>query len=348
MRFVSVHLALSSLLVACAGSRPEGSTTAEPVEAPRLPAAPAWCTTDAAPPPRFDRAPSRALPLLEEMQTEGADRQAALQRVEAILAGHPDDSEAHFVRGRALGYLGRTEEATVAFARALEIEPRLSDAAYWLGLGLSELGRNEEALSSFANAARVDPTFVNAQYNAGQIAYGLGRYELALEHFLCAHANATDDFRAATKVVQALHALGRFDEGAAGRELLRSMWHAGRDPEARSRPQYVIDQLDVGDEHVYVLENPAVSDDDLDYVIVFACYQGEQRVRSVQLETSALIREQGVPYVLGFDEGTRHGTTGPFFEAMPSYEVLRPIAVDLIEQLQAGTARPMTTSRPGR
>lgn len=62
---------------------------------------------------------------------------------------------AHLIRGRALGYLGRTEESLKSLREALACQPESADIHESLGVALANSGEVREALTHLENAARL-------------------------------------------------------------------------------------------------------------------------------------------------------------------------------------------------
>ena len=99
----------------------------------------------------------------------------------------------------------------------------------------------------------------------------------------------------------------------------------------------VIDQFEVGDKHVYASET-LTWDEEMQYVYVFSVTQNDRTLRTVQLETSAILREMGHYGLMGMNEGQTHAQLGVGFDEEPSYEALRPVAKELIADIEAGRA----------
>jgi tetratricopeptide (TPR) repeat protein len=99
-----------------------------------------------------------------------------------VLAGAPDDVEAHWGLGRALQELGRHAEAAEHLRRAVRLRPDSAPAHNALGLVLRELKRAAEALAHFGKAAELDPALVSARANLGRLLLEMGRPAEALPH----------------------------------------------------------------------------------------------------------------------------------------------------------------------
>ncbi len=99
----------------------------------------------------------------------------------ASLEGSPDDAELHFARGTALNALGKHNDACVAFARALLLQP--NHAASWLNMGnasvdLDDLGSAE---TLYRTAIGLDPALVEAHASLGYLLTRQGRLREAIE-----------------------------------------------------------------------------------------------------------------------------------------------------------------------
>jgi len=104
---------------------------------------------------------------------------------------------------------------------------------------------------------------------------------------------------------------------------------SSRDPNVASLKDYVCDQFEVCKRKVFAAETFDTSGD-LAYVYRFDVYDGKQRLGSVNLETSAVIREMGTPYLLGMDKPGVHSELGLGWKTLPAYKDLKPLVVKAI------------------
>lgn len=257
--------------------------------------------------------------------------------LDALIAKDGKLPFAHYKRGQILSALGQREEALAAYDRAVALAPKLVDALYNAGVVLADLGRKKEAIGYWDKALKIDPKLVDAAYNGGQAAYDLKDFKGALKRFSVVAKLTPEDFDAHKKVMQAQLALGQDKPAWKTRDVLFALWKAGKGPGNGKAPEYVLDQFDVATRHVFVYETFAPTGD-LAYVYTFKVQDpsGNKTAFSVQLETSAAIREMGTPYVLGMSLPKGHVTTGQGFKALPAYKAVRTAAQKLIaEQLAA-------------
>ncbi|MEZ6191542.1 MAG: tetratricopeptide repeat protein [Phycisphaerales bacterium] len=90
-----------------------------------------------------------------------------IDRIDRFLADHPDAADAYTLRGQALIYAGRSEEALKSFGRSLELKPRQAGVQVIAGTTAMGLERYEESLKHYETALSIDPgNGVNAVYLA--------------------------------------------------------------------------------------------------------------------------------------------------------------------------------------
>jgi tetratricopeptide (TPR) repeat protein len=257
-------------------------------------------------------------------------RVQSLAEVEALLARNGKDADAHYARGWILSRLDRGEDAVKAYDRAFALDPTLAAAAYNAGVVLSSaLHRDKDAVAHFDRAFKADPQLTDAAYNGGQGYYNLKDFRTAAERWQAAAALAPDDFETAKKLVQAYRALGDEANASRWRDRVFALRMTSRDPSVAKLKDYVFDQFEVGKHKVFAAETFDTSGD-LAYVYHFDVYDGSQRLGSVNLETSAVIREMGTPYLLGMDKPGVHSQLGQAWKTLPAYKDLKPLVVKAI------------------
>lgn len=251
----------------------------------------------------------------------------SLGKLDQWLVKHSEDPDGHYARGWVLAHLGRPAEAITAYKRALVLHPRFGDAAYNAGVVYGGQKKDREAIVYFDKAFAIEPTNVDAAYNAGQSYYNIKDYGHAAARWAAAQKLAPDDFAVAKKLVQAYHALGKEGEAAKARDKVLALYKEGKGGKAKD---FVFDQFDVGKRHVYAAETFDTSGD-LAYVYRFDVTLDGNRLGSVNLETSAVIREAGLPYLLAMDKDGTHAQLGKSFKAMPAYKDLKPMVIEVIK-----------------
>ena len=283
--------------------------------------------------PRAAAADGKAQAILEraianEKQLGELDK--ALSELDTLLARSPRDADAHYARGWVLSHQGKDEPAIAAYDRAFAIDKTLADAAYNAGVVLARLGRSKDAADHFDRALVANPKLVDAAYNAGQSYYEQKKFAKAAERWRAAATLAPDDFQIAKKLVQVYVALGDDAKAAKARDTVYMLWRSAKDPAISKLRSYVYDQFEVDRFRVYAYEAFDVSGD-LAYVYQFTVTDKDKVVGSVNLETSAASREQGVPYLLGMDKAGSHTSLGVTWNRLPDYRTLKAEATKAIK-----------------
>jgi len=95
----------------------------------------------------------------------------------------PDDHDAWYNRGKALGDLSRYEEAIASYDKAIEIKADYHYAWYNRGYALYKLLRYEEAIASYDKAIEIKPDLHEAWHKRGNVLFHLSRYEDAIASY---------------------------------------------------------------------------------------------------------------------------------------------------------------------
>jgi serine/threonine-protein kinase len=107
----------------------------------------------------------------------GQVRAEALRYYQAALAIRPESAAAQRAVARAMGEVGRLEDALVHFREAIRLEPRFARAMIDMAVFLSELGRHAEALEWATRGATIDPKDGRIQLSLSTVLDKLGRKE---------------------------------------------------------------------------------------------------------------------------------------------------------------------------
>lgn len=264
-----------------------------------------------------------------------ADLTATLSRLDHELEIQAT-AELYIARGRVLLQLNRLDDAISSFQSALvraSENLHRAEAQRLLGTALASVGRDAEAKAHWQAALTANPDDADARYNLAQAQYNEKEYALALDNWQKVSAQEPDDFLTLRKVVQALHALERYDEAESVRQKLRSLWRASNDPRARLLHEYVIDQFSIGSLAVHAIETVCPKNPNFYSVYSFRVLDshGHAIPYEVLLETSEYARQAGVPYVFGVLSDGRFKSLHTTVE-LPSYAELKRLATKFIQE----------------
>ncbi len=108
------------------------------------------------------------------------DPEKTLAALERVLELNPQDARAWFLKGAALGLLGRLDEAIAALERALELDPEDVDAWRLKGTALMMIGMIRDALTAGERMLEINNQDVDAWRLKGLALVALGETEEAL------------------------------------------------------------------------------------------------------------------------------------------------------------------------
>jgi len=255
-----------------------------------------------------------------------SDLEKAEQWLRRAAGVDPKSAKVHAELGRVQKLRKKPQEALEATLRACALDPKHVEAHVQAGGLLVGMRRADEALAHFEAALAVAPNHPLARYNAGQLHYDAKRFDKALAHWAAGAKAHPEDYDMNKKALQACYALGRFEQGESYKATLRRL-HAAAPPQKRPR-DFCFDQFEAGKYKVLAYERFDRSGD-LAYHYVFRVYDDANKlVRTVNLESSKVIRELGWMFILGGNEGEVHVNYGVMFKAMPPYAELKRKVID--------------------
>jgi tetratricopeptide (TPR) repeat protein len=113
---------------------------------------------------------------------ELSSAEEASQAYQRALEIDPRHVDAHVNLGRLLHEEGAPAAAEQHYRVALEIDPDHETAAFNLGVALEDLGRSRDALVAYERAVQLDPDIADAHFNLAGIYERRGEKAAALRH----------------------------------------------------------------------------------------------------------------------------------------------------------------------
>jgi tetratricopeptide (TPR) repeat protein len=128
----------------------------------------------------------------------------------------PDNAEAHYHLGIALGQSGKARSGVDHLEAAVRLDPNKVDARYNLAKIRAEQGRLEAAVKLYARILAIRPRFAEARYLLGQVLVRLGRFDEAIREFREVLEFDPDDREVRDAMEEARTHLDSTNEGAPG------------------------------------------------------------------------------------------------------------------------------------
>ena len=143
-----------------------------------------------------------------------SDPEAALRHSDVARALRPKSPVAWSNLGVRLGSLGKLDQASATYRRAIEVDPNYSMAYFNLGTVLERQGRPDEAIAEYRKAIALDPKLAMAHNNLGialrdqrKLDEAIAEYRQAIAHdpkLAMAHSNMGSAFRDQRKLDEAI------------------------------------------------------------------------------------------------------------------------------------------------
>ena len=121
-------------------------------------------------------------------------------------------SRVHILIGRLAFSVGRYNEASEEFRKAVEANPDIAGAHINLGSTLVKLQEYGQAIDQFKEAVRISPENVTAHFNLGKILSHLGNYAEAIDHLQTVVEKEPDDAQAHFALANALQQEKSFEK----------------------------------------------------------------------------------------------------------------------------------------
>lgn len=278
----------------------------------------------------------------------GGRLEAAEEALRRAAKLAPGDSRAHMELGDVLERAGRPDEALASYEEAVQLAPDDPAILQRIAPMLAGAGDARRAAGIYESLIAIGIESSDSVYNLGQARQTLGEHEKALAAFERALELDPLDWRAKTKAVQELQALGRLGERDEWRDSLFQQRAESPGTELGRAQYYCRDQFLTGDVKVFAFEyfelvgeNPRV------YVFrPVSTATGEETLvislGSADLTTS-ILRETGK---LGPDERAYHldsyspdgleHSTFAFFSERPSYDEVKDMVLKILADEGAG------------
>ncbi|MCH7225053.1 tetratricopeptide repeat protein [Haloferula sp. A504] len=169
------------------------------------------------------------VPLTERAadQLREGDTEKGIAMLRVALKRNPDDPDALFNLGMALGNGGQTEEAVQLLGKLTASHPDYPGGNIALGVACGRAGRWDEAIAAFRVAVERDAQDGLARKNLGAALAQNGRVEEGLEHLKAAVVLLQDDPEAWLNIAMALEQTGVTDEAETAYRRVISLDKSG-------------------------------------------------------------------------------------------------------------------------
>lgn len=273
----------------------------------------------------------------------GPDPEQARSDFESAARLQPDEAKYWFELGKLNQKAGKHTVARQNFDKALQHDPTHASAMFYLGGLASDRGEHALAAQLWERSLALKPDSIETRLNLGQYHQSYGDPKKSLEHYLAVAAIEPDDVNVLKKVMQAYYRLGDLEAAQPYRRTLLDVIASSKDSETRAIQEFCFDQFDVANGRFYVYETVA-KEGPLFYWYTFKLVDKHGAViKTINLESSAVLKDMDTVFMLGQNEGPVHITYGVAFKSLPEYLELKK----LVLQANEGKLKPAASSTRG-
>jgi tetratricopeptide (TPR) repeat protein len=246
---------------------------------------------------------------------------------ETAIRLNPQDPKYWFEFGKLAARTRKVDEAIASFRKVIDLDPKSAPAWFSIGTLASVKGEHARAVNMWQKALEIDSTYAIAHYNLGVHNQLRGDPEIALKHFLAVFELNPGDAEGIKKVIQAYYRLEDFEKAGAYRLRLLNLIATSKDPAIRNMKEFCFDQFDSPGGVFFAYES-LKKDQEFGYRFTFKLVRDERVIKTINLESSGVLREQGVQFVLGQNEGVTHKTFDVYFKSLPPHPELKKLVLE--------------------
>ncbi len=258
----------------------------------------------------------------------GKQEDKARSDFEKAVQLNPQESKYWFELGKLNERAGEKDAAIAAFQKAVELDPSLASAWFSIGTLASEKGDTDKAAEMWDKSLKIDSNKVEAHWNLGIHHQLRGDPKISLSHFLAVLKHSPQDVEAVKKIIQAYYRLEDYENAQKYRAKFLNLIAKSKDPEIRGLNEFCFDQFESSGGRFFVYET-IEKKGGLIYWFKFKLVDSEGKViKSINLETSDYMKEQGFGFLLGQTVGSAHQTFGVGFKKLPHYPELKKLVIE--------------------
>ncbi|HOX51621.1 MAG TPA: hypothetical protein PKY05_09045 [Fibrobacteria bacterium] len=243
---------------------------------------------------------------------------------------------AHDILAGSYFYSGNKAAAETEYLTCLRLDKRHARSHHMLGFILQESSHPKEAAEHFVLAAQLDSSRSDYLHRAGLSLYDLGRFAEAASWFHSEWKRDTQSYAATSLLMESHYRAGRDDLGEAWKPRLVAIWKKSTDPTLRQLGFFQFDEFAHKQLRAIATENFQPEGELYYHWSVHIQDPSGKRIKSVNLESSAALREMGTPYIVGVDQyeatGKTHRTTNIGFGKLPTYREFKDLVRKELDQ----------------
>jgi tetratricopeptide (TPR) repeat protein len=245
-----------------------------------------------------------------------------------------DHRESYGYLGMSYFFTDRLDESEKAFLRCIELKNDNYQDYYYLGK-IYELRNNiNTAISYYYEALKYNKADFRTNYSLANIYFDNDDYDNAKKYFEICDTINDQLYPVVNCLIRIKYRQNDMDNVEELKQRLRVIKRASNDKILMGLSRFTIDTFIYNDFHVFVEESFNLSGDLYYHWVFRICDDNENLIKTVNLESSLVLREFGINYIVGMDQYNNnrriHQTTNITFVKLPAYNVMKNIVIEEI------------------
>ncbi|MDR2708921.1 MAG: tetratricopeptide repeat protein [Elusimicrobiota bacterium] len=250
-------------------------------------------------------------------------------------------SKSYAYLGFSYFYANKLNKSEKAFIQCLNLDNTANTEAdnysiyYTLGQ-INTLRKNKsKALKYYFKALEYRPDDFNVNYILANIYFFDGNYNNAKKFFEKCDKIDNQIFPVINHLIMIKYKQNNLKDVEQLKQRLRELKQKSADEEVKTAKRFTIDFFDYKKFHVFVEESFDLSAALYYHWVFIATDRNGNIIKTINLESSSIIREQNIKYIVGIDYYATHETTNIMFKELPEYSVMKDIVIkELDNKLQ--------------
>nr|WP_281275715.1 tetratricopeptide repeat protein [Leptospira semungkisensis] len=248
---------------------------------------------------------------------------------EKAIELNPNNARYRDHYGVSLYLSGDFKNAKKQFLKCIELDKTSPNAYPFLGNIYLQEKERTKAIESFDKALEINPDNMMALVNLSNIYFIDRDFKKSEKYLEASYKQDPNNFTLVNMLLENKFQLNKTKEADALKTVLIKLKASSTDERIKSAEYFRFDSFSYKEVNV-VAQEAFQKTGDLYYYYIFLVYDKEDKLlKSINLESSAVIRELGMKYILGKDtleNGIRkHYSSRLGFKDLPDYQDLKKI-----------------------
>jgi tetratricopeptide (TPR) repeat protein len=247
-----------------------------------------------------------------------------------------DFVKSHGYLGMSYFFTNQLNNSEKEFLQCIDLDGTNYNDYFFLGKIYENRNNIETAINYYLKSLEYNSTDFNTNYALANIYFDDGDYENADRYFEECDKINNQLYPVVNCLIRIKYKQNNLERVEELKGRLRKIKQNTDNENLNKLSRFTIDTFTYENFHIFVEESFDLSGDLYYHWVFRICDNNDNFIRSVNLESSLVLRELGTNYIVGIDryESDRriHQTTGIGFNELPDYSVMKKIVIEEMEK----------------